>query len=98
MPGDVAVEGPDARVAGVHLHDDVAEGLDHLHVAAHRVRGPHDVRAVVVARAGGEDVHVEAVGVHGVVAGGCQSLWLEWVREEREGREWRLTRVLGCSL
>lgn len=63
MPGDVAVERPDAGVGDVHLHDDVAEGLHHLHVAAERVRRAHNGRAVVVAGARGEDVHVYAVGV-----------------------------------
>lgn len=63
MPGDVAVEGPDARVDDVHLHDDVPEGLHHLHVAALRVRRAHDGGAVVVAGACREDVHVYAVGV-----------------------------------
>lgn len=42
MPGDVAVEGPDAGVVSIDLPDHVAVCGKHLHVAALRVRrGDH---------------------------------------------------------
>lgn len=72
VPGDVAVQRPDARVlAGVELHHDVAAARDHLDVAAHRVprveRGRVGFR--VVAWPGRQDVHVEPVGVDRMSAG-----------------------------
>ena len=70
VPGDVAVEGPDARIVGVDLHDDVAghgrrASGQNLHVAALRVVRVGD-GAVPVSGAGGQDLEVVAVHVHGV--------------------------------
>lgn len=66
VPGDVAVQRPDARVlGGVELHHDVAAARHHLDVAAHRVPRVERrrVRFRVVARPGCQHVHVQAVGV-----------------------------------
>lgn len=71
VPGDVAVQGPDARVlAGVELHDDVAAARHHLDVAAHRVARVERRRLGlrVVARPRRQHVHVQAVGVDRVGA------------------------------
>ena len=70
MPGDMAMEGPDARIIGEVLEDDVAgrgggTPLDELDVAALGVLLVDD-GAVPGADALGEDVEVVAVEVHGV--------------------------------
>lgn len=65
VPGDVAVEGPDAGVlVRVYLHHDEAVGGDHLDVAAHGILRVERHGVGVVAHPGSEDVHVEAVGVY----------------------------------
>lgn len=65
VPRDVAVDRPDARVVELDLHNKVAAGADELGVTALRVAGVDEL-AVPLAGAFGEDVHVVAVGVHGV--------------------------------
>lgn len=65
MPCDVAVHRPDAGVVELDLHNEVAAGADELGVAALRVLRVDDL-AVPGAGAFGEDVHVVAVGVHGM--------------------------------
>lgn len=65
MPRDVAVHRPDTRVVELDLHDEVAAGTDELGIAALRVLWVDDL-AVPGAGAFGEDVHVVAMGVHGV--------------------------------
>lgn len=65
VPGDVAVEGPHARVVRVVLHHEVAVRLDHLHVPPVR-EGVVGDGAVPGAGALGEDEEVVAVQVHGV--------------------------------
>lgn len=37
MPGDVAVERPDARIVGVDLHDEVTVGREQLRIPARRI-------------------------------------------------------------
>lgn len=77
VPRDVAVERPDARVVHGELHDDVARlaavaagcGGQDLRVAALRVGRVGDA-PVPGAGPGGEDEHVVAVQVHGVVGDG----------------------------
>lgn len=63
VPGDVAVEGPGARVARLDLQHNVAERAHVLHVAAHRIVRPHKGLVGVVTSAVRQDVHVQAVGV-----------------------------------
>jgi len=65
VPRDVAVHRPHARVVELDLDDEVTAGADELGVAALRVLGVDDL-AVPGSGAFGEDVHVVAVGVHGV--------------------------------
>lgn len=67
VPGDVAVEGPDAGL-GVELEDEMAIRADELDIAALRVGGSHD-GAIPGAEAFVEDVEVVAVEMHGVARG-----------------------------
>ena len=66
VPRDVAVQRPDARVVSVDLDHYVPEGLHHLHVATKRVGWLDWGCACIIPWAGGDDVHVHAVGVHRV--------------------------------
>lgn len=66
MPGDVAMEGPDAGVVGVDLPYDVAVGREHLHIAPQRVVGVGDGGAVPVPGSFVQDKHVVAVKMHGM--------------------------------
>ena len=94
MPGDVAVEGPDARVVGEVLQDDVARRgggarLDELDVAALGVLLMDD-GAVPGADALGQDVEVVPVQVHRV---GGPELVLD---DEPDGRV--VAKVVGVPL
>jgi len=61
VPGDVAVEGPDAGVVGIVLEHVVAVAADDVRVAARRVGRVGD-RAVPLTGARGELIHVMACG------------------------------------
>lgn len=67
VPSDVAMEGPGTRVLlGVELHDHVAVGADLLDVTTLGVGGVGDGSVPGQAVTLGEDIHVEAVKMHGV--------------------------------
>jgi len=70
MPGDMAMEGPDPRVIGVDLPDDVAVRREHLHVAPLWIGGVGDGLAVPVTGPFVQDEHVVAVEMHGMGDGG----------------------------
>lgn len=55
MPRDVAMVGPDARIVGCELNDQVPVSAEHVHVPPERIGRIGDAVAVPVAVAFGED-------------------------------------------
>jgi hypothetical protein len=66
VPGDVTMEGPDTPVVKLDLDNEEPVGLDKLSVTTLRVIRIGDGDAIPSSDALVEDLHVEAVDVHGI--------------------------------
>lgn len=66
VPGNVTVERPETPVVKLDLNNEVAVGLDELSIATLRVRRVCDGDTVPSSETLTEDLHVEAMNVHGI--------------------------------